>query len=206
MQNNLNLNKLDATWRRKAPGGMRPKITRIPFMGEINNNLRAMGTKRVGVMPNSLFRRVDTGMLDMANMKQTTASFAPFSSVPESYTNNPSYDNEINPNYYKDPIQQSISPYQNMAPQSSPDVGMPTRPPVDRLHLQQELADLKRERLGDYRELQDLRERDLVRKRFGDQRKTYRAYILDTSKETRGWLREGTGIKNSIRDTRGMFE
>jgi hypothetical protein len=139
-------------------------------------------------------------------MKQlNTADFAPFSPVPESYTNNPSYDNDINPNYYKDTNLPQSSPYQNMN-----SGGFTTRaeasPAADRLKLQQELTDLKRERLGDYRELQDLRERDLVRKRFGDQRKTYRAYVLDTSKETRGWLREGAGLRSSLRDTRGMFE
>jgi hypothetical protein len=65
---------------------------------------------------------------------------------------------------------------------------------MQRLKLQQELQDLKRERLAEGKELQSLRERDLTRKRIAATRQSYRAYILDTSKETRGWLREGKNI------------
>lgn len=43
-------NQLPAAWRNYSPGGKRRKITKIPFNGVVNNELRAMGTKRIPVM------------------------------------------------------------------------------------------------------------------------------------------------------------
>lgn len=43
-------NKLDAAWRNYSPGGVRKRMTKIPFNGVVNNDLRAMGTKRVPVV------------------------------------------------------------------------------------------------------------------------------------------------------------
>ena len=48
------LNQLEANWRNYSPGGMRRRITHIPFNGEINTNLRAMGTKRIPVVSSRL--------------------------------------------------------------------------------------------------------------------------------------------------------
>lgn len=50
------LNKLDPAWRDYSPGGTRKKITKIPFNGEVNNELRAMGTKRVPVVSASFMQ------------------------------------------------------------------------------------------------------------------------------------------------------
>lgn len=55
MGKNILQNKLTPTWKDRIPGGKRPKIKHMPWMGEMNNELRAMGTKRVGVLPNKMF-------------------------------------------------------------------------------------------------------------------------------------------------------
>lgn len=43
-------NQLEPAWRKYSPGGVRKRMTKIPFNGVVNNNLRAMGTKRVPVV------------------------------------------------------------------------------------------------------------------------------------------------------------
>lgn len=49
---NILQNKLNSNWKNYSPGGKRRKVTNIPFMGQLNNDIRAMGTKKVGVLPN----------------------------------------------------------------------------------------------------------------------------------------------------------
>jgi len=43
------VNQLPQNWRNYSPGGKRRKINRIPFGGKINEEFRAMGTKRIGI-------------------------------------------------------------------------------------------------------------------------------------------------------------
>lgn len=190
-------NKLEPAWRKYAPGGKRPKLIKIPFKGVMDNNLRAMGTKRTGVLPNRLFSRRNSSAIFSMSTMSNVGSFSSVES-PLSAMNNPSFDNEVNPAFYKDPID-----YRSSAFDTNPDYDTPrtTDAKLKRLQLQQELQDLKRERLAESRELQDLRERDLRRKRIADTRKSYRAYVLDTSKETRGWLREAQGNAKAAQDT-----
>lgn len=56
MISNFTVNKLKAAWRNYSPGGKRRKIVRLPFMGQINNNIKAQGTKRIGVVPRAFNR------------------------------------------------------------------------------------------------------------------------------------------------------
>lgn len=178
-RNNL-VNKLSPAWKSRSPGGVRKKMVKIPFNGVVNDDLRAMGTKRVPVLSNRLFgRKVNADILEMSNMT-TTSNFAPnfFGKKPKK-----------NSSMMGNPTQLDFdSPTNEYSPVSADEARM------QRLKLQQELQDLKRERLAEGRELQNLRERDLTRKRIAATRQSYRAYVLDTSKETRGWLREGKNI------------
>lgn len=187
------VNKLDAAWRRRVPNGIRPKITNIPFNGVMGKEIKAMGTKRVPVLANTLFAQ---GFA----REFTTACFAMDNMAGRGYDPripNPSFDDRANPTYYKDPSD-SFGQY-DQSPRSA------NSNKLEKLRLQQELQDLRRERLSESHELQGLRERDLARKRIADGRKSYRAYVLDSSKESRGWLREVQGYNTAINDSLGMF-
>ena len=50
------INKLEPAWRKYSPGGKRRRMIKIPFNGKINNELRAMGTKRVPVVSASFMQ------------------------------------------------------------------------------------------------------------------------------------------------------
>lgn len=191
-------NKLEAAWRKRVPGGIRPKVTNIPFNGVQGVNLRAMGTKRIPVLSNTLFERgFSSACFSMSNMSSDASMFRTYPHADPLQEDTPSYDDSINPSYYKDPLSGGNG-YQVGNRQQNVNK-------LDKLRLQQELQDLRRQRLNESRELQDLRKRDLVRKRQAEERKNYRAYILDNSKETRGWLREIKAYGNAARDTRDMF-
>lgn len=191
-RNNL-VNQLPSAWRKYSPGGVRKKITNIPFNGVQGNEIRAMGTKRAPVLANKMFgRRINT--LASFNMNNYTRQQAPYA-IPA--RPNPSFEDGQNPAFYK-----QANPYE---PKNAFSEAPLESPGEHRLRLQQELQDLRKERLNEGRELQDLRERDLARKRISATRQSYRAYVLDSSKETRGWLRESQGIGNTIRDTANMF-
>lgn len=72
---NILQNTLKSNWRNYSPGGKRMKIKNIPFGGKINNNLRAMGTKKVGVLENNF-----AYMSDIINFaKSDTLNKSPFS-------------------------------------------------------------------------------------------------------------------------------
>jgi hypothetical protein len=190
------VNKLEAAWRVRVPGGIRPKVTNIPFNGVMGKEIRAMGTKRVPVLANKLFsRNFSSACFEMNNM--SSGGFNPGRSNPDAPLYNPAFDDSVNPSYYKDPVDPTTR-YTTRA--TGPDSNK-----MEKLRLQQQLQDLRRERLAETRELGDLRERDLTRKRIADGRKSYRAYVLDTSKESRGWLREVQGYNTAIKDTRGML-
>lgn len=185
LSRNIFQNKLPSSWRQYAPGGVRPKVANIPFNGVLGPKLRAMGTKRVGVLPNKMFSR-----------KNTAACFA-MSYMPYGQQQ------EYAPPYSSSPVSDYPESYQS----NIPGEGTTSRgdAKLRRLELQQELQQLKRERLKESRELQALRERDLVRKRIADTRKSYRAYVLDTSKETRGWLREAQGNAQAAKETAALI-
>lgn len=193
LQRNTLVNKLPAAWRKYSPGGVRKKITNIPFNGVQGSEIRAMGTKRAPVLANKMFgRRINT--LASFNMDNYPRQPAPYA-IPA--RPNPSFDDGQNPAFYR-----QSSPFES---QNTFSEAPPESPVEHKLRLQQELQDLRRERINESKELQDLRERDLARKRIAATRQSYRAYVLDSSKETRGWLRESQGIGNTIRDTANMF-
>lgn len=191
---NILTNQLEDSWRKRLPSGKRPKLTNIPFNGVLGKPIRAMGTKRVPVIPNRLFssgyRNLDIGCLSALNMA-STANFVSAYSSPLGELENVSYDDRINPAYYNQPpIYSSVG-------------GVRSNP--SRYELERELQTLRRDRASESRELIDLRQRDLARKRLADQRKSYRAYGLDSSKEIRGWLREAKAVKQAARDSRKEF-
>jgi hypothetical protein len=176
LPHNKLVNKLTPAWKATSPGGIRKKLIKIPFNGQINDNLRAMGTKRVPVLSNKMFgRKLSTNIANMSNMGNTSSFVFGIGNKPKN----------SNPTPDRFTTEPANNPY---SPVSSDEARM------QRLRLQQELQDLKRERLSEGKELQSLRERDLTRKRIAATRQSYRAYVLDTSKETRGWLREGKNI------------
>lgn len=192
LQRNKLVNKLPAAWRKYSPGGVRKKVTNIPFNGVQGGEIRAMGTKRAPVLANKMFgRRINA--LASFNMDNYPRQ-APYT-IPA--RTNPRFNDNQNPAFYK-----QSAPYeaQNRFTETPPE-----SPIEHKLRLQQELQDLRKERINESKELQDLRERDLARKRIAATRQSYRAYVLDSSKETRGWLRESQGIGNTIRDTANMF-
>lgn len=127
----------------------------------------------------------------------SSRGYSPGRQNPGASISNPSFDEDINPPYYRDPLDTGSS--------YSPSNPGAANNKLEKLRLQQELQDLRRERQGEARELQDLRERDLVRKRIADGRKSYRAYVLDSSKESRGWLREVQSYNSALRDTAGLI-
>jgi hypothetical protein len=59
------VNELPQNWRNYSPGGKRRKMFKIPFGNKINTELRAMGTKRIGI-PSRSFSYY---MCDIANFE-----------------------------------------------------------------------------------------------------------------------------------------